>query len=103
MRNLRPAAFKKTEAQFRKRVEHAAEHEIGDGNGILHRVAKSAPETITARGVMARHAPAPDDRAGVHRMKNDRHTEFFGFGVNRPELFAVKILVADGRIADRRP
>ena len=98
MRNLRSSAFKKTEAKFRKRVEHATEHEISDSDGILHRVTERAPKAIAARSIVPGHTPAADNRPGVHRMKNDRDAELFGFGINRPELFTVEIVFADRSI-----
>src|SRR5580765_223426 len=98
--HLRAAAFKKTEAKLWKRVEHAAEHEISDGNRILHRVTESAPKAIPARGIMPGHAPAADNRSGVHGMKNDRYSELFRFGIKRPELLAVEIVLTDRRVAD---
>ena len=75
MRYLGAAAFKKTKTKLGKRIEHAAEHQVSDSEGILHGVAERAPKTIAASGIVARHAPAADDRAGVHRMKNDRNSE----------------------------
>src|SRR6267142_1337690 len=101
MRDLRATTFEKTEAKLWKRIEDAAEHEISDGNRILHRVPERAPKAIAARGIVPSHAPAANNRSGVHRVKNDRYSELFRFGIKRPKFFAVEILLVDSRIANR--
>src|SRR5580765_7097028 len=103
MRHLTSSSFHETKAKFGERIEHATEHEIGDHHRVLHRVSESAPETIAAVGVVARHSPAADDWSSIYGMDNYRDSKLLRFLVNRPELFGVKILVLNRRIANRSP
>src|SRR5512144_25961 len=99
MRHLRPAAFHETKAKLWELIEYATEHEIGDHHRVFHRVSERAPETVAAVGVVARHSPAADDRSRVYGMNNDRNSKLLCFFVDRPELFGIKILVLNRRIA----
>src|SRR4030095_12138423 len=101
VRDLRAAAFEKAEAELWKRVKHATEHQIGDGDGILHRVPQRAQKAIAPRDVVPCHPPAANDWAGVNRMKNNRYSQLFRFSVKRPEFFAVEILLTHRRITNR--
>ena len=102
MRHLRAAALHETEAQLGKSIEHAAKHEIGERDGILNRIAHGAPETVTARGVMAREPPAAGNGTGIDRMNDNRNVELLGFSIERPKLLGIDIFLVERGITHRR-
>src|SRR5690348_598466 len=103
MRHLGSSSFHETKAKLWESIQHATEHEIRDHHRVFHRVSERTPETVAARGVVAGHSPAADNRSRIHRMNNDRHSKLLRFFVDRPELFGVKILVLNRCIANRSP
>src|ERR1044071_6806126 len=102
MRDLRAAAFHEAEAQRRKRVEHAAEHEIGERDGVFDWISHSAPEAVAARGKMARQPPPARNRAGVNGVNDNRHFELLGLSVERPELIDVDVFIVNRGVANGR-
>src|SRR5258705_5102732 len=97
MRHLSAAAFEKTETQSWKGVQHAAKHQVGERQGISHRMTHCTPKAVATDGIMARQAPSARHRSGIHGMNDDRHIQLLSFGVKWKERLIIQIFPVDGR------